>query len=34
MTSLLNLVRIEVRREWLLSKSYWLELVADQLFLF
>lgn len=32
MTSLLNLIRIEVRREWLLSKSYWLELVADQLF--
>jgi ABC-2 type transport system permease protein len=32
MAHMLNLIRIEVRREWLLSKSYWLELVADQLF--
>jgi len=32
MGSILNLFRIELRREWLLSKSYWLELVADQLF--
>lgn len=32
MISLFNMIRIEVRREWLLSKSYWIELVADQLF--
>jgi ABC-2 type transport system permease protein len=32
MIPLFNLIRIEVRREWLLSKSYWVELVADQVF--
>ena len=32
MIPLFSMVRIEVRREWLLSKSYWVELVADQLF--
>ena len=32
MGQMINLFRIEMRREWLLSKSYWLELVADQVF--
>jgi ABC-2 type transport system permease protein len=29
---MVNLFRVELRREWLLSKSYWLELLADQVF--
>jgi ABC-2 type transport system permease protein len=32
MIPLFNLIRIEMRREWLLSKSYWVELIADQVF--